>query len=665
MKYLTKIKSPADVRDLAQDELLELAAELRQAIIAAVSKTGGHLASSLGVVELTVALHKVFATPDDKIVWDVSHQTYGHKILTGRADQIDTLRQYHGLSGFAKRSESEYDTFGAGHASTSISAALGFAVARDLKGEDHKVVAVIGDGALTGGLAFEGLNNAGSLKKDLLVVLNDNTWSISKNVGALSKYLTSIMADEKFNKLRREVWELTGRFKRRDAIREAVKKVENSVKNFLVPGMLFEKLGFRYFGPIDGHDLPLLIKTLQDVRNLHGPIMLHVATVKGKGFAPSEDDALTYHGIGKFNKVTGKMDPGTPGLPSYTKVFGSTMVELAEKDDQVVAITAAMCPGTGLNAFADKYPDRFFDVGIAEGHAGTFAAGLAAEGIKPFFAVYSTFAQRAYDQMIHDMALQKLPVVLAMDRGGLVGADGPTHHGVFDLAYLSTVPDVTVAAPKDGNEFRAMLHQSCDEPRPGVTAIRYPRDSVPTPITEEIPRIEWGTWEWLTEPAEAVCLAVGTMTVEALRAVELLKANGIGLAVINARFVKPMDALFLEQIRRKASIIVTAEEGALRGGFGQAVADYLLGQRYDGFFKSLGIPDKFITHGSRNELLEEIGLNAAGLARAVETLVNEAESARPPKLRMGRNVLKEFPLHSDSGTSSTRVGRNNKQTGAR
>jgi 1-deoxy-D-xylulose-5-phosphate synthase len=660
VKHLSKVNCPADIRNLAQDELIELAAELRQAIIGAVSKTGGHLASSLGVVELTVALHKVFDTPTDKIVWDVSHQTYGHKILTGRRDRIDTLRQYHGLSGFAKQTESEYDTFGAGHASTSISAALGFAVARDLKGENHKVVAVIGDGALTGGLAFEGLNNAGSLKKDLLVVLNDNTWSISKNVGALSKYLTSIMADEKFNKLRKEVWELTGRFKRRDAIRATVKRVENSIKNFLVPGMLFEKLGFRYFGPIDGHDLPLLIKTLQDVKNLHGPIMLHVATVKGKGFAPSEGDALAYHGVGKFNEVTGQATPGSPGLPSYTAVFGSTMIELAEKDDKVIAITAAMCPGTGLNEFADRFPDRFFDVGIAEGHAGTFAAGLASQGIKPYFAVYSTFAQRAYDQMIHDMALQKLPVVLAMDRGGLVGADGPTHHGVFDLAYLSTIPEVTVAAPKDGNEFRAMLHQSCDEQRPGITAIRFPRDNVPVPMEDAIGRIEWGTWEWLTEPAEAICLAVGTMTAEALNAVELLKAQGINLAVVNARFVKPMDELFLKQVGHKASIIVTAEEGALRGGFGQAVADFLLTGRFEGEFKAMGVPDRFVTHGSRPELLQEIGLNADGIAKVVSDLVARSEAAVLSTPRRDGHLIKRYRLGIDDTAARTEIGREKK-----
>ncbi len=631
MSLLSKINSPDDLKGLAQDELVALAAELRQSIIAAVSETGGHLASSLGAVELTVALHHVFNTPTDKIVWDVSHQTYCHKILTGRKDRIDTLRQYHGLSGFCKRSESPFDTFGAGHASTSISAALGFAVARDMNDQDHKVVAVIGDGAMTGGLAFEGLNNAGSLKKDLLVVLNDNTWSISKNVGALSKYLTSIMADEKFNKLRKEVWELTGRFKRRDVIRETVKRLENSIKNILVPGMLFEKLGFRYFGPIDGHDLPLLVKTLQDIKNLNGPIMLHVATVKGKGFAPSEENALAFHGIGKFNKRTGKVAKSTAVLPGYTKVFGQTMLELADKDDKVVAITAAMAPGTGLDQFAEQYPERFYDVGIAEGHAGTFAAGLAAEGVKPYFAVYSTFAQRAYDQIIHDMALQKLPVVLAMDRGGLVGADGPTHHGAFDLAYLAAIPNVTIAVPRDGNEFRTMLHHTCDHTGAGVIAVRYPREAVPVPMEAKVGEIEWGTWEWLTDEAEVVILAVGTMIQDALEAVRTLRERGVTAAVVNARFVKPLDEALLDRIRSRAKVIVTVEEGTLRGGFGQAVAEYLLSRKYPGTFKAMGLPDSFVTHGSREQLLDEIGLNAAGIVDAIADTTAQETSGDPVK----------------------------------
>lgn len=617
MKYLPNINSPADLKPLAVEQLTELATELRQEVVAAVSETGGHLASNLGAIELTLALHYVFDAPRDRIVWDVSHQTYAHKLLTGRKNEIRTLRQYHGLSGFAKRSESEYDCYGAGHASTSISAALGMAAARDLAGNDYKVIAVIGDGAMTGGLAFEGMNNAGSLKKDLLVVLNDNTWSISKNVGAISKYLTSIMADEKFNKLRAEVWELTGRFKRRDAIRATVKRLENSIKNFLVPGIIFEKLGFRYFGPIDGHDLPLVVKTLKDIRNLTGPIMLHVATVKGKGYAPSEEDAYKFHGVGKFNKVTGKSDKAAAALPSYTEVFGRTIVELAEKDKRVNAITAAMSSGTGLDAFAAKFPDRFYDVGIAEGHAACFAAGLAADGARPYLVVYSTFMQRAYDQVIHDMAIQDLPVVICMDRGGLVGNDGPTHHGVFDLAYLSTIPNVTVVAPKDGNEFRAVLHHTIDHDLPGVTAIRYPRATVPSAITENVPTVEWGTWEWLADPSSIIVLAVGEMVQEALKALPLLADKGVVPCVVNARFVSPMDMAALDRARQAAQVLVTVEEGSIRGGFGQAVAEYLMSRSYSGRFQALALPERFITQGDRQQLLREVELDARGIAEAI------------------------------------------------
>jgi 1-deoxy-D-xylulose-5-phosphate synthase len=621
MKFLSKIDSPADIKKLSVEELTELAGEIRQEIISVVSQTGGHLATNLGSVELTIALHYVFDLPSDKLIWDVSNQTYTHKMLTGRRDRMYTIRQYKGLAGFAKPDESEYDHFAAGHASTSISAALGFAAARDNAGLDHKVVAIIGDGALTGGLAYEGLNNAGSLKKDLLVILNDNTWSISKNVGAMSRYLTGIMTDEKFNKLRNEIWEMTGRFKRRDKIRAAISNIENSIKGLLVPGMFFEKLGFRYFGPIDGHDLELLIKTLQRGKNLQGPILLHVATVKGKGYEPAENDPFKYHGIGKFDKVTGKAVAKPSSRPFYTKVFGDTMVELGAKSDRVVAITAAMVAGTGLVEFAEKYPERFFDVGIAEGHAGTFAAGLAAEGARPYLAIYSTFVQRAFDQVIHDIALQNLPVVLCMDRGGLVGDDGPTHHGTFDLSFLPMTPNLTVAVPKDGNELRAMLHYTVNHELPGPVAIRYPRGSIPTDMVDEIPRLDWGKWETLTSPGDVVILAVGTMVTNAQQAAEILSSKGITLSIVNARFVKPLDLEMLSKVKETTSFIVTVEENALRGGFGQAVADYLLTNGYTGRFKALGIPDRFITHGSRDLLLKEIGLDPVGMAVSIEELV--------------------------------------------
>ncbi|HVP06863.1 MAG TPA: 1-deoxy-D-xylulose-5-phosphate synthase [Candidatus Acidoferrum sp.] len=628
MKYLPDISGPADLKKLSVDQLPELADEIRQEIVTVVSETGGHLASNLGAIELTVALHYVYDFLNDRLVWDVSHQTYAHKILTGRRDQIQSIRQYEGLSGYAKREESPYDHFGAGHASTSISAALGFAVSRDLAGEDRKVVAVIGDGAMTGGLAFEGMNNAGSLKKNLLVILNDNTWSISRNVGAISKYLTSLMADEKIQKLRSEVWELTGKFKRRDKIRETIHRIENSLKGLLVPGIMFEKLGFKYFGPIDGHDLPLLVKTLKDLKNLNGPVMLHVATVKGKGYAPAEDDAFKYHGVGKFDKTTGKSSAAAPVFPSYTQVFGNIMTELAEKDKRVVAITAAMCSGTGLVEFSEKYPERFFDVGIAEAHATCFAGGLAADGnVRPYVAIYSTFLQRAYDQVIHDLAIQNLAVVICMDRAGLVGDDGPTHHGVFDITYLSTVPNVTLVAPKDGNELRAVLHHTLDHQVPGIVAVRYPRDNVPVAMKDEIGAIEWGKWEWLTPQHEIVILAVGTMVSPAVKAAAMLEEKGIDVSVVNCRFVKPFDRAMLDVIKADARAVITVEEGVLRGGFGQGIAEYLLSNEFEGKFKALGLPDSFVTHGSRAQLLKDVGLDAEGIFNSVDQFLSQHHRA--------------------------------------
>lgn len=596
---------------------MELAGELRQELLSSVSKTGGHLSTNLGSVELTIALHYVYNLPTDKLIWDVSNQTYSHKILTGRRDRMDSIRQFGGLSGFARRDESPHDHFGAGHASTSISAALGFAIARDNAGEDHSVVAIIGDGAMTGGLAFEGLNNAGSSKSNLLVILNDNSWSISKNVGALSKYLTSITTDEKFNKLRNEVWELTGRFKRRDKIRETISNLEDSIKGMLVPGMLFQKMGFRYFGPIDGHDLQLLTRTLEKMKDLSGPLMLHVATVKGKGYEPAEGNPTKYHGVGKFDKITGQMEASPPGRPSYTQVFGKAMLEVAAKDKRVVAITAAMTPGTGLVEFAQTYPDRLFDVGIAEGHAGTFAAGLAAGGARPYLTIYSTFMQRAFDQVVHDIALQKLPVVICMDRGGLAGADGPTHHGVFDLTYMATIPDLVVAVPKDGNELRSMMHYTIDNHLPGPVTMRYPRDSVPTDMIDAILPIEWGKWEMLSSPSKTYLIACGTMVATALKAMEWLREKEIDITVINARFVKPLDMEMIEKIGSQADTIVTLEENALRGGVGEAIASKLLERGYSGQFKAMGIPDRFVEHGGRDQLLRDIGLDVQTVSETV------------------------------------------------
>ncbi|MFH2036439.1 MAG: 1-deoxy-D-xylulose-5-phosphate synthase [Candidatus Zixiibacteriota bacterium] len=615
MSLLEKIQKSSDLKKLEPEQLTELAEEIRQEIITVVSQNGGHLASNLGIVELTLALHLTYDIPQDRIVWDVGHQAYVHKLLTGRRDRMNTIRQYKGLSGFPKRSESPADPFGAGHASTAISSALGLATSRDLHKKKNKVIAVIGDGALTGGLAFEGLNNAGASQKDMLVILNDNEMSISKNVGAMSKYLTNIMTDKRFNKLRDEIWELTGRFKRRDKIRTVVSNLEDSIKGIFIPGYLFDKLGFRYFGPIDGHDVPLLTKTLTQINNIGGPKILHVITVKGKGFAMAEEDATRFHGIGSFDKITGKSN-SKAGLPAYTNVFGDTMVELASKNENIVAITAAMAPGTGLTQFAEKYPDRFFDVGIAEGHGVCFASGLAAEGHRPFVAIYSTFLQRAYDQIIHDAALQKLPVVLCLDRAGLVGEDGPTHHGCFDLSYLSTVPNLTIMAPKDGDEFRSMLSMLSEQKLEGPCAIRYPRGSVPYPMTNKIDKIEIGKWEILREGGDTAVIAVGTMVPEALDACDELSETN-PFTVINARFIKPMDTAMLDYCLANYSRIIVAEENARIGGLGQMISGYLAEYGYKGEFDTMAIPDNFVEHGHRRILLEEIGLTKGHLMKKI------------------------------------------------
>jgi 1-deoxy-D-xylulose-5-phosphate synthase len=650
MKYLSKVDSPSDLKKLSIDELIELASEIRHELLSALSETGGHLASNLGAVELTLALHYVYNAPEDKIIWDVSHQTYPHKIVTGRRDQIRTLRQYGGIAGYARQAESAFDPYGAAHASTSISAALGFVVARDQSSQSHHVIAVIGDGAMTGGLAFEGLNNAGSLKKNLLVILNDNTWSISKNVGAISKYLTNIIADERFNKLRNEIWELTGKFKRRDKIRKTISDIEDSVKGFLVPGMLFQKLGFNYFGPIDGHDLPTLIRTLQHLKHIGGPVMLHIGTVKGKGYAPAEADAQTFHGVAQFDKITGKSSAKASPNPAFTKVFGKTMVELGHKNEKVIAITAAMPTGTGLVDFAKEFPDRFFDVGIAECHAGCFAAGLATEGQKPYLTIYSTFLQRAYDALIHDVGIQNLPMVVCMDRAGLVGNDGPTHHGMFDIAYLSVIPNFTVCAPKDGNELRSMLHWTCDNKINGAIAIRYPRDNVPTEMQKEIQPIEWGTWEFLTEESDVSVLTFGPMIYESLKAREILKESEIDISIVNARFIKPFDLKVLDRVRDNCKTIITIEEAQVRNGFGDSVASYLLQSGWSGKFKALGVEDRFVTHGDREQLLAEVGLNAEGISKSIAEVVNGGRKSQSflQKLRFLRGSESKKKIASGS-----------------
>ena len=628
-QWLEKINSPADLKGIPLDKLDELAQEIRDRIITVVSNNGGHLASNLGAIELVIAIHRVFDSPRDKIVWDVGHQCYTHKLLTGRKDRFDSIRKYEGLSGFPNRLESEHDFFNVGHASTSISSALGLACARDQKGEKFSVIAVVGDGALTGGLAFEGLNNAGASGRNLIVILNDNKMSISKNVGALSRYMTDLLTDEKYNKLKAEVWDLVGKFKRRDKIRAMVAKVEEGIKGFLVPGSLFEKLGFRYLGPVDGHDIKGLIKTLEQLKTLNGPILLHVAT--GKGYSYAEEDAPRFHGIGAFDKVSGNSN-GTPGELTYTDVFGSTLIKLAEKDEKIVAITAAMTLGTGLKEFAQSFPRRFYDVGIAEQHGATFAAGLAALGLKPVFAVYSTFLQRAFDQVIHDIALQNLPVILAVDRAGLVGADGPTHNGDFDLSYLRQIPHWIIATPKDGNELKDLLYSATNWEKNPV-AIRYPRTAIPDNITETYSRIEVGKWEKLREGRDVAILAVGSMVYPAIDASRQLLEKGIEAEVVNARFVKPLDQKMLADIFERFDRIITVEENALLGGFGSAVLEFAEENNLNHpLIKRMGIPDRFIQHGSRNQLLGLLGLDKKGIVQAVKSMLES--KVTPEKIKM-------------------------------
>ena len=635
-RWLDQVNSPEDLKKIPIENLGELAEEIREKIITVVSKNGGHLAPSLGAVEFTLALHYVFDSPKDKIIWDVGHQCYAHKLLTGRRNRFESLRKHEGISGFPKKSESEHDVFNVGHASTSVSAALGMACARDQKKEEFSIVAVVGDGALTGGLSFEGLNNSGALGKNLIVILNDNKMSISKNVGAMSKYLTDLLTDEKYNKLKAEVWEMVGRFKRRDKIRAAVAKVEEGIKGFLVPGIFFEKLGFRYFGPLDGHDIAGLIKTLKHLKTLSGPILLHILTKKGKGYKFAEQDAPRFHGIGAFDKVTGNSN-GQVGKTTYTDVFGSTMVKLAQNDEKIVAITAAMTLGTGLVDFARVFPERFYDVGIAEQHGATFACGLASQGLKPIFAVYSTFLQRGFDQVVHDVALQNLPVILAIDRAGLVGEDGPTHHGTFDLSYLRQIPNWVVMAPKDGNELRNMLYTAVNRFaslttrwQKGPVAIRYPRGPIPDHPTcgepveskDDFAQIEMGSWERLRKGKDLAILAIGSMVYPASEASKQLHEDGINVEVVNARFVKPLDEEMLLSVLKRFDKIITVEENALLGGFGSAILEFAGAHSISNvLIKRMGIPDKFIEHGPRKKLLSILGLDQDGITQMVRSVL--------------------------------------------
>ena len=625
MALLDQIESPADLRKLAPEQLPALADELRARLVDLCSRTGGHIGAGLGVVELTVALHYAFETPRDQLVWDVGHQGYPHKLLTGRGTRMETLRQEGGVSGFLKRSESEYDAFGAGHAATAISAALGIAVGRDLKGDDYKVVAILGDGALTSGLAYEGLNNAGHSERDLIVVLNDNEMSIAPNVGAMSKYLTSIQRNPLYNRVRNKIGEFADHASGPlSAMGSIVRKWEESVKAFLTPGVLFEELGLRYFGPIDGHDIASMIDTFAAIRAMKGPRIVHVITQKGKGFPAGEHAAgEKWHALPPgYEPSTGKPTKASTARPAYTKVFGKGLAELATEDARVVTITAAMPSGTGTDAVARAHPGRFFDVGIAEGHAVTFAAGLATRGLRPVVAIYSTFLQRAYDNIVHDVAIQSLPVVLCLDRAGLVGEDGETHMGLYDIAYLLAVPNFTVTAPKDGREMLALLRAAVEH-ESGPSSIRYPRDASPDdpPHIREIEHVPYGTWEVLRKGQDVAILAVGTMVLPSVAAADLLARDGLNVTVVNCRYLKPYDEVTLAAVLANHQRVLVVEEATVVNGFGAYMASVIAKQDSSIRVHTHGVPDRVIAAASRARQLQQCGLTAEGIADRMRAML--------------------------------------------
>lgn len=619
---LDTINSPADVKALNMEELKQLAEEIRQFLISVISKTGGHLAPNLGVVELTLALHRVFSTPQDKIVFDVGHQSYIHKIITGRREQFPTLRQYGGLSGFPKRSESAHDAFGTGHSSTSISAAVGMAVARDLQQQDYNVVAVIGDGSMTGGMAFEALNHAGMLHKKMIVVLNDNEMSISKNVGAMSEYLYQLRTGETYTKIKHDLESWLKNVEFGSDVIKVLRRLKGSVKYLMVPTSIFEELGFTYLGPIDGHDLQSLTEVLQAAKKIDGPVLVHVLTKKGKGYKPAEESPNKFHGTGPFEIATGKKIANPNAPITYTEVFGKTITELADADPKIIGITAAMPDGTGLSTFAKAHPTRFFDVGIAEQHAVTCAAGAAAAGLKPVAAIYSTFLQRAYDSVLHDICMQKLHVTLCLDRAGLVGDDGFTHHGVFDYAYLRSMPEMTVMAPKDENELRHMLKTAVDFD--GPISVRYPRGSgVGVEITEPMQALPIGKAEVLREGKDVSIWAIGSMVQSAMQVAEKLAEQGISAGVVNMRFAKPIDKELLVEQAKEYGKIITLEEGVLQGGVGSAVLETLNeAQLLDKCeVLNLGIPDEFVLHGDKKLLFRDLELDVDAIVGKAVALV--------------------------------------------
>lgn len=622
-EILSKVNYPSDIKQLEFPELKKLCGDIREYLIDVVSEVGGHFGGGLGAVELTVAIHKIYNTPDDLVIWDTGHQAYPHKILTGRKELLKTIRQLDGISGFLKRAESQYDTFGAGHASTSISAALGMAVARDMNEAPKKVVAIIGDGAMTGGLAYEAMNNSGLIKTDLTVVLNDNNMSIAPNVWQLSNYFTEMIAHPDYNKFKGQIWQLTGKLDQfGDRLRKMAARLEGGIKAVVTPGMLFEALGFRYFGPVNGHNLHQLLKIFEQIKDMKGPLLVHVITQKGKGYKPAEAHIQKLHASTPFDKLTGKAHKKAGG-PSYTKIFGEALVEIVGENSMVVGITGAMPDGTGLDILKKHYPKNYFDVGIAEGHAVTFAAGLATQGVIPVVSIYSTFLQRAFDQVIHDVSLQHLHVVFVLDRAGLVGADGPTHHGAFDLTYLRLVPGMVLMAPKDESELRDMLYTAVKYDK-GPIALRYPRGSaLGVPLKNDFDAIEIGKSERLTKGDDVALLAVGSMVDYSIKAAEKLEAEGIHSEVINMRFIKPLDTKILNDIAARHNKIVTLEESTLTGGFGSGVLEYFTEKNYKNDVLRIGLPDRFVDHGTQKELHHLLEMDPEGIVKRVKSFTGK------------------------------------------
>ena len=616
---LRQIDEPSQMKALSVAELNTLADELREFIIQSVSKSGGHLSSGLGTVELTVALHHVFNTPDDRLVWDVGHQSYPHKILTGRRDQMSTIRTKDGLSGFPRREESPYDTFGVGHSSTSISAALGMAIAAKQQNSERRVAAIIGDGALTAGMAFEALNHAGDLDANLLVILNDNDMSISPNVGGMSNYLAKLLSGKLYSSMREGSKKVLGKM---PSVWELARRAEEHVKGMVIPGTLFEELGFNYIGPIDGHDMDTLVKTLSNLRKLSGPQFLHIVTKKGKGFTPAEENPIAFHGVGKFSPESGKLEKSTAKSPTYTQVFGSWLCDMAKVDEKLVAITPAMREGSGLVEFSEQYPSRYFDVGIAEQHSVTVAAGMACDGLKPVVAIYSTFLQRAYDQLIHDVALQNLPVLFAIDRAGVVGPDGATHAGSFDISYLRCIPNMTIMAPSNENECRQMLSTGFALNAPA--AVRYPRGTGPnTKVSTDLNTLPIGKAEICTKGQNIAILAFGSVLAEGLEVAKKLNAT-----IVNMRFIKPLDEKLLLQVSSEHDVLITLEDNVVMGGAGSAVNEFLLKQQCQNRILNLGLPDNFMEHASREQLLNDAGLSTSGIMRAIKDFLDTEELAK-------------------------------------